>query len=362
MNDSVSELERAVGVLREGGLVAFPTETVYGLGADASNERAVRRIFDAKGRPADHPLIVHLPSAEQLDRWAEGIPEVAYVLAETFWPGPLTLILRRRVGVLDVVTGAQETVGLRVPGHKLALELLEAFGGGLAAPSANRFGRISPTTAAHVRSELGDKVDLILDGGPCEVGLESTILDLSAGPPRLLRPGAVAVEALQEVLGQRVVRGPQRYRGAQPPRVPGSLSSHYAPATDAVLVVDAEAYALSHAGEALAVLSRRASPVSFSLPAKDGFKGGSFEDGSSKDQFKNKDAPDPTGDAVLPGVWLTLPDAPDAYGRLLYAALRELDAAGCRRIVVEAPPQTPAWSAVSDRLRRATTPIPVDDL
>ncbi len=327
-------IARAVHTLRSGGLVAFPTETVYGLGADATNERAVRQIFEVKGRPADHPLIVHLPSAEQLESWAHEVPEAAYRLAERFWPGPLTLILRRRAGVLDVVTGAQETVGVRVPGHQLALELLAAFGGGLAAPSANRFGRISPTTAAHVRAELGGRVDLILDGGPCGVGLESTILDLSAlgrrgGQPRLLRPGAVSAEMLREILGREVERGSSK-DGALP-RVSGSLASHYAPATPAVLVADALAYVQAYmracgverSEVACAVLARRPQPAEAPLPR---------------------------------GLWRTLPDEPDGYGRHLYAALRELDAAGCGRIVVEAPPQTPAWAAVADRLRRATTP------
>jgi L-threonylcarbamoyladenylate synthase len=180
-------ISHAVEILRRGGLVALPTETVYGLAADAENEIAVRRIFAAKGRPVDHPLIVHLASARQITEWARDIPEEAWKLATAFWPGPLTMVLRRSDKAADVVTGGLETIGLRVPLHPLAIELLTAFGGGLAAPSANRFGRVSPTTAEHVEEELGDEVDLILDGGPCEIGLESTIVDLSTGEPTLLR-------------------------------------------------------------------------------------------------------------------------------------------------------------------------------
>ncbi|MBN8455750.1 L-threonylcarbamoyladenylate synthase, partial [Accumulibacter sp.] len=199
-------IDHAVALLQAGELVAFPTETVYGLGADAANPAAVGRIFAAKGRPADHPLIVHLPADGYLDHWASDIPRQAWELTEAFWPGPLTLILRRARGIPSVVTGGQETIGLRVPAHPLALTLLRAFaeaGGGLgglcgvAAPSANRFGRISPTEAAHVRAELGESVRLILDGGRCAVGIESTILDLSRGAgeaPRVLRPGAITPE------------------------------------------------------------------------------------------------------------------------------------------------------------------------
>jgi tRNA threonylcarbamoyl adenosine modification protein (Sua5/YciO/YrdC/YwlC family) len=203
MRPEKNDLDRAVALLQAGELVAFPTETVYGLGADAANPAAVARIFAAKRRPADHPLIVHLPADGYLDRWARDIPSVAWELAEAFWPGPLTLILKCAAAVPKVVTGGQDSVGLRVPAHPLALDLLRAYAraggglagmGGIAAPSANRFGRISPTAAEHVREELGDAVPLILDGGRCPVGIESTILDLTPGeslPPRLLRPGRI---------------------------------------------------------------------------------------------------------------------------------------------------------------------------
>ena len=203
----MNDLDRAVELLKAGELVGIPTETVYGLGADAANPAAVAKIFAAKGRPADHPLIVHIPGASHLERWAVDIPDLAYELAEDFWPGPLTLILRRAPGVPDAVTGGQDTVGLRVPGHPVALDLLRAFAaaggsGGIAAPSANRFGRISPTTADHVREELGDAVALVLDGGACAVGIESTIIDLSSGKPMLLRPGHITPAAIEAVCGE----------------------------------------------------------------------------------------------------------------------------------------------------------------
>ena len=188
-------------MLRAGGLVAFPTETVYGLGADASNPEAVRAVYRVKGRPADHPLIVHVASAAAVPRWAAAVPPAAAALAEACWPGPLTLLLPRRADVDATVAGGRDTIGLRVPAHPLALQLLEAFDGGIAAPSANHFGRVSPTTAAHVRADLGDEVDLILDGGPCTIGVESTIVDVTVEPPALLRPGGIPLEALEAIVG-----------------------------------------------------------------------------------------------------------------------------------------------------------------
>ena len=193
-------IDYAAHLLRQGRLVAFPTETVYGLGADASNPDAVRRIFQAKGRPADHPLIVHIPSIDSLNDWALTVPDAAHQLAARFWPGPLAMILNKRPEVPLVVTGGQDTVGLRMPDHPVALRLLRAFGGGIAAPSANRFCRISPTQAAHVEEELGDAVDLILDGGACQVGVESTIVDLSGNRPKLLRPGHITRLEIEAVL------------------------------------------------------------------------------------------------------------------------------------------------------------------
>lgn len=230
-------IDRALEILRSGGLVAIPTETVYGLAADASNADAVRRIFEVKGRPGDHPLIVHITDAGELGRWAASVPPAAARLAETCWPGPLTLLLRRRPTVLDVVTGGRATVGLRVPAHPVALDLLRRFGGGLAAPSANRFGRVSPTTADHVLADLGSDVDLILDGGACPVGVESTIVDCTTDPPQLLRPGAITAEQI----GALIDSGIDGAEGAS--RAPGMLESHYAPAARVTLVESAAAAA-----------------------------------------------------------------------------------------------------------------------
>ena len=312
-----ADIEKAVALLRQGELVAFPTETVYGLGADAGNPSAVAKIFAAKGRPADHPLIVHLPGDDHLERWACDIPPAAYELAEAFWPGPLTLILKRQPNVIDAVTGGQDTVGLRVPGHPLALDLLRAFGGGVAAPSANRFGRISPTTAQHVVDDLGAAVALVLDGGACRVGIESTIVDLSTGRSRILRPGMISGADLGRVLGRVPPTG-----AGDMPRVSGSLESHYAPRTPLALVQpDVLIFAVRDAlanDERLAVLAPMACPIA---------------------------------DQRI--VWHQAPSEPAAFARELYASLRLLDAAGCARIVVQKPPAADAWRAVNDRLQRA---------
>ncbi len=331
-------IARAVELLRAGELVGLPTETVYGLGADAMDPVAVGRIFTAKGRPADHPLIVHLPDAEHLPRWASRIPKEAIALANAFWPGPLTLILPREDEVPDVVTGGQATVGLRVPDHPVALALLKAFDSGIAAPSANRFGRISPTTADHVAQELGDRIAMILDGGPCTVGIESTILDLSRDEPEILRPGAIGVDDIAAVIGRRPrLRGgqvPDTGNNAAPspdvapagdsaaPRVSGSLAAHYAPTTPLLLIAVEhlfdEAVTLAGEGSRVAVLARTAS--------------------------------DP-GDPRL--TWLCAGPQPTAYAHDLYANLRALDAIAADFILVESLPTTPDWSAITDRLGRA---------
>ena len=236
----MNDLDQALAVLRAGGLVAIPTETVYGLAADASNPAAVRRIFAVKQRPVDHPLIVHIAAAERLSDWAATIPRTAAVLADACWPGPLTLLVPRATRVLDVVTGGLPTVGVRVPAHPLTLELLERFGGGLAAPSANRFGRVSPTTAEHVRADLGDDVDFVLDGGPCPIGVESTIVDCTVDPPQVVRPGGIPSEHIAALLDQ--VLGDQD----GPSRAPGMLESHYAPRCRVLLAsTPAAAQALS---------------------------------------------------------------------------------------------------------------------
>ncbi len=309
-------IQEAAAILRRGGLVALPTETVYGLGADASNPAAVARIFAAKGRPADHPVIVHLGNVAQLEYWATDIPDVAYKLAQAFWPGPLTLILKRHARVSDAVTGGQDTIGLRIPGHPIALALLNAFGGGIAAPSANRFGRISPTTAAHVREELGTAVDCILDGGPCQVGIESTIVDLSADGARVLRPGGISAAALEAVLGHAL--SPV---ATTAPRVPGALEVHYAPRTPLKLVaaegLNATVMTYLQRGERVAVLART---------------------GVSIDQRCR---------------WESMPATAADYAQVLYAKLRALDDLTADFILIEAPPAEAAWQAVLDRLQRA---------
>jgi len=228
-----SEIEAAVNVLRSGRLVAFPTETVYGLGADATRDEAVARLYRVKARPANHPVIVHIADDAELDHWAAEPSDAARRLAQQCWPGPLTLLVNRPDRIASIVTGGRNTVGLRVPAHPMALALLRAFGGGIAAPSANRFGRVSPTTAQHVRDDLGDDVDLILDGGPCRVGVESTIVDTTGERPVILRIGAMPAEVIERILGfdVRVVAG-------EPSRAPGMLESHYAPRAFVELVDD----------------------------------------------------------------------------------------------------------------------------
>jgi len=326
MNPTEVDYQLAVELLRAGELVAFPTETVYGLGADASNPAAVAKIFAAKGRPADHPLIVHLAGHDAVDHWADQVPAVAWELMETFWPGPLTLILKKQAWVPDAVTGGQDTVGLRVPGHPVALELLRRFAAvagehaGIAAPSANRFGRISPTTAAHVQEELGDRVSLILDGGPCTVGIESTIVDCSGDEPVVLRPGHISPAHLEAVFGRRL----PILTAAGAPRVSGSLAAHYAPQTPMRLIASERLLdflnAQRHKGDRCGVIAHSQPPQ-----------------------------------AGMPHLWKLLAADPVGYAHGLYAALREMDHAGVALIVVEALPETPEWVAVTDRLRRAVT-------
>ena len=315
---TAAAIAAAAARLAAGELVAFPTETVYGLGADAANADAVRRIFAAKGRPADHPLIVHLATVAGIADWARAIPAGARALAEAFWPGPLTLILPKAAQVSELVTGGQDSVGLRVPSHPVAQALLAAFGGGVAAPSANRFGRISPTTAAHVDADLGSEVATILDGGPCPVGIESTIVAFTDDEPVLLRPGGIGVEALARVLGH-----PPRAADAAAPRASGTLASHYAPRTPALLVPASalvpELEQLAARDESVAVLGRTI--------------------GRRHD---------------LADAWIAASLDAAAYAHDLYANLRALDAANVDVIVIEAPPAGDAWLAVRDRLARAT--------
>ena len=314
-----ADIEAAAGVLRSGGVVAFPTETVYGLGADASNPAAVERVFAIKGRPAQHPLIVHIADAAQLSRWARDIPQDAHTLARCFWPGPLTLILRRAPQVPDCVTGGQDTVGLRVPGHPLALELLRAFGGGIAAPSANRFGRVSPTTAAHVHAELGGTLDMILDGGPCRVGLESTIVSLVGEQPVILRPGVISRAMLEQALAKHMDTDAAP---REMPRAPGTLEAHYAPCTP-LFVLPAQA---------LAEIARRC----VARGQRVGILG-SVSELESVPEVRQ---------------W-GMPRDADAYGQRLYAALREADGAGLQVLLVAQVPDDESWLAVRDRLSRA---------
>src|SRR5262244_4015740 len=250
------EIETAVQALRDGELVAFPTETVYGLGANAQNPAAVRRIFEVKERPPNHPVIVHLDSPRYLHRWVREVPESATRLAEAFWPGPLTMVMPRAANVHDVITGGQDTIAIRVPAHPMAQQLLTAFGGGIAAPSANRYGRLSPTRAEHVREELGETIRVILDGGECQIGLESTIVSFEGESVRLLRPGSVTTQQLREVVGELAL-GP----ATDSPRVPGGTPTHYAPATPMTIVpageVDAQADDASAGGKRIAVLAQR---------------------------------------------------------------------------------------------------------
>ena len=308
--------------LHAGELVAFPTETVYGLGADAGNPDAVHRIFSAKGRPSEHPVIVHIGSTANVEHWAREFPEGARRLARAFWPGPLTLILPRAAHVHDAVTGGQDSVGLRMPSHPVAQQLLAAFaaigGSGIAAPSANRFGHVSPTTAQHVDSDLGDAVAMILDGGACAVGIESTIVAFTASEPVLLRPGGIDIDALVGVLGHA-----PNTRGADSPRASGTLASHYAPHAPAHLVSKVHLlHDLSRRvsrGERVAVLARTViRPAEFT------------------------------------GAWASSPEAAPRYAHDLYANLRALDAPGVTAILIESVPDDPAWFAVRDRLSRAT--------
>ena len=315
---SPAAIAAAAELLRDGGVVAIPTETVYGLGAVAMDPAAVRRVFAIKGRPANHPLIVHLGAADELPEWARDIPEAAWRLAERFWPGPLTLVLPRQPRVPDEVTGGQDSVALRVPAQPVTRELI-ALAGPLAAPSANRFGRVSPTTAQHVLAELGGDVDMILDAGPCQVGLESTIVSLLGGEPALLRPGRITVAELEEVLGRPVAPPPQDLRA------PGRLASHYAPSTPLELVPSAD------------LLQRFAAP-----------------EGPQGRVGVMAYSPGVIAAAMAAGAAVTpMPADAEEYGQQLYATLRQLDAAGPETVMVEAPPASAEWLAVRDRLGRA---------
>jgi len=310
LTSSPDDVATAVRLLHAGELVAVPTETVYGLAADATNPAALRAIFRAKGRPADHPLIVHLATADELSHWVADVPETAWQLASAFWPGPLTLVLPAAPSVSALVTGGQTTVALRVPAHPVMQTVLRQFGRGLAAPSANPFGQISATTAAHVRTHLAGKIAAVVDGGPCRIGIESTIVDLTREHPRILRPGAITID---------MIRGHLPWGGTvtgSAPRVPGALASHYAPRTPCYRIPSEQGES-PFPGRRLALLARHrpAWPVTTFWP---------------------------------------MPSEPDAYARTLYATMHEADASACDILLVALPPDEPAWAGIHDRLRRAT--------
>jgi L-threonylcarbamoyladenylate synthase len=310
-NCTADALSSAAQLLKAGGLVALPTETVYGLGADATNKDAVSRIYKVKGRPADHPLIVHIRSMQSLGEWADEIPSYAISLARDFWPGPMTLVLKRSILAEDFVTGGQPTVGLRVPDHVVALALLSAFekigGKGIAAPSANRFGHVSPTTAQAVQEELGeylDYTDLILDGGPSSVGVESTIIDCTSGAPRILRPGAITDEMIETSTGLKVSNAVSDIR------VSGSLENHYSPEATVSL------NRIPESGEGFIALS----------------------------EFQT-----PTG-----VIRLASPNSVEEFARVMYAALRDADTKGVKSVVVNQPNGEGLALAIRDRLMRAS--------
>jgi L-threonylcarbamoyladenylate synthase len=310
-----TEIEEAVEALRAGNLVVFPTETVYGLGANASNPAAVRKIFEVKGRPPDHPVIVHLDDPRYLHRWVSSVPPVAEQLSAKFWPGPLTLILPKADNVNDIVTGGQDSIGIRVPSHPIAQQLLNAFGGGIAAPSANRYGRLSPTKPEHVRDELGGAL-VILDGGDSPIGLESTIVSCLNNEARLLRPGFITRSQLEQVVGTLAI-------GGLTPRAPGDRATHYAPSTPLEIVpsddLEVRAGELTARDEKAAVLAMR-----------------------------------PPLQTQRYMTWINAGKRPDIYAHNLYNHLRTLDRAGCLRIFVQSPPQDERWAAILDRLQRAS--------
>jgi L-threonylcarbamoyladenylate synthase len=313
------EIDQAVEALREGEVVVFPTETVYGLGADAQNPDAVRKIFELKGRPATHPLIVHIDHARALERWALNVPPEAAALAEKFWPGPLTLVLRRAPAVDLAITGGQDTVAVRMPAHPVAQQLLRAFGSGIVAPSANRYGRISPTRPEHVREEFGDTVRIVLDGGDSKIGLESTIVSCIDTVPRILRPGVLTLSQLRVVVPS-LQPGPD----ALAPRVPGSDTKHYAPFTPLSIVasrtLEEVVGQLTETHEKVAVLAMRPPRVA--------------------NKFMT---------------WVNAGRRADVYARELYVNLRTLDKSGAREILVEEVPMGEQWDAIRDRLRRAAS-------
>jgi len=323
--DAPESIAAAAGCIRAGGLLGLPTETVYGLAADADNDAAVAQIFVAKGRPPDHPLIVHVASSEAVAHYAIDVPDFATQLMAAFWPGPLTLILPRRPGVATAAAGGNPTIGLRCPAHPVAQKLLNW---GLAAPSANQFGRVSPTTAAHVQGEFGDDL-LVLDGGPCTVGIESTIIDCTRGAPVLLRPGAVTPAQIQASCGIRVLLNKELLaQTIKGPKASGTLESHYAPRAR-VRLLDAPALQVElnklqdqNEGDSTSPLVAVWSRTALAVPAAQ-------------------------------VIHQTMPSDAAAVAQQLFATLRAFDVRGVSQIWVETPPATPQWDGVRDRLQRA---------
>lgn len=321
----------AANLLRNGGIVVFPTETVYGLGADVSQTLAIRKIFEIKGRPTNHPLITHFAEIADLEHWADEIPAAAWLLAEHFWPGPLTLILRKSKSVPISVTGGQSTVGLRIPRHPIALALLSELGRhkALAAPSANRFGHTSPTSAKHVTDDFENEISMILDGGSCDVGLESTIVSCIDKTVTILRPGGISVDLIESLLKQKVLIRAHN----NSIQTPGSLSAHYAPTTPLEIRPSGEplwshAKLLYQQGIRTAIMSWATLPT---LP-------------HTKRPHDHEISP----------YNILMPNDPVAYGKKLYATMRLLDQKGFDRILVEEPPDNLDWLAVTDRLKRAS--------
>lgn len=307
-----NQIKQACTALREGLIVAFPTETVYGLGADANNPEAIKKVFTIKGRPANHPVIVHIADPKMLTQWAQNIPTIAYKLAATFWPGPLTIILQKQPYVSSLITGGQDTIGLRIPNHEITLELIKKFGSAIVGPSANKYGMVSPTAAAHVARDLGRDVAVILDGDDCVVGIESTIIDLSVQQPTIRRLGEITKQQIEAAIQMPIAIDTHK------PGVPGTTLKHYAPNTPLILV---DSKQLASIPENSAVLSFIPTPVRLHNSIH----------------------------------WIQAADSSKQYAHDLYANLRIMDDLGKAKIIIEMPPETTEWSAIIDRLRRSAT-------
>lgn len=318
-----ADIPRAAEILKNGGLVAIPTETVYGLGASALNEAALKKIFEVKGRPADNPLIIHVSSSDELEKWCRNIPAAAYRLAEVFWPGPLTLLLEKKPVIPSLVTAGLNTVAVRCPRHPLTLELIKQSGVPIAAPSANISGKPSPTTAGHVMSDIGGKIEAVLDGGPCSVGLESTIVDMTVKPPRILRPGGITKEQLKEILGEVEIDG-GLINPDERPKAPGMKYRHYAPQAEVIIVSGDKQriydYVNDRPDEGAAVLC---------------FDG-------EEHYFKNKLCLSYGGE-----------DRPSVLAENLFACLRELDREDIKTIYARCPSEDGVGFAVVNRLKKA---------